>query len=294
MLKEPRSVGTHDGTFHADEVTACALLVIYDLVDLDKIVRTRESERLARCEVVCDVGGLYDPSEKLFDHHQADYTGLLSSAGMILRYLCDCQIISDKEYHLFNDDLILGVDAHDNGRDKPVRGFSSFSNVVSNFNPIDREASLEEYEKGFFDALDLVLGHLRRLQKRFSYHSSCLQSVAVIMKRDKTCLFFDKQLAWLESFFELDGVNHPAKFVIMPAGPHWKLRAIPPSYEDRMSVRVPLPKEWAGLLVEELQEVSGIKGAIFCHKGRFISVWETKGAALEALEHTLKVTNKKS
>ena len=29
----PRSFGTHDGSFHADEVTACALLLLFDLID---------------------------------------------------------------------------------------------------------------------------------------------------------------------------------------------------------------------------------------------------------------------
>src|SRR5262245_37911373 len=85
--KIKRSFGTHDGSFHADEVTACALLLLFDLIDRDKIVRTRDSMILGTCEFVCDVGGLYNPSKKLFDHHQAEYTGSLSSAGMILEYL---------------------------------------------------------------------------------------------------------------------------------------------------------------------------------------------------------------
>ena len=42
IAKIPRSVGTHDGTFHADEVTACALLLLFDLVDGNKIIRTRQ------------------------------------------------------------------------------------------------------------------------------------------------------------------------------------------------------------------------------------------------------------
>ncbi|MDF2550599.1 MAG: hypothetical protein K0S07_1666, partial [Chlamydiales bacterium] len=32
-VKQPRSFGTHDGSFHADEVTACALLLLVDLID---------------------------------------------------------------------------------------------------------------------------------------------------------------------------------------------------------------------------------------------------------------------
>ena len=55
-----------------------------------------------------------------------------------------------------------------------------------------------------------------------------------------------------------------------------------------MKVRLPQPKQWAGLLDEDLKRISGIPGAIFCHKGRFISVWETREDALKALEYTLK------
>jgi uncharacterized UPF0160 family protein len=53
---------------------------------------------------------------------------------------------------------------------------------------------------------------------------------------------------------------------------------------ERMKVRKPLPEEWAGIRDEELRKVSGVNGAIFCHKGRFISIWETKEAALAALK----------
>ena len=45
-----RSLGIHDGTFHADEVTACALLILFDLIDEEKIIRTRDTARLAKCE----------------------------------------------------------------------------------------------------------------------------------------------------------------------------------------------------------------------------------------------------
>ena len=54
-----------------------------------------------------------------------------------------------------------------------------------------------------------------------------------------------------------------------------------------MKVRLPLPQEWAGLLGEELQKLSGIQGAVFCHKGRFVSVWETKEDAIAALDYIL-------
>lgn len=286
--KIPRSFGTHDGTFHADEVTACALLLLFNLIDEDKIIRTRNKELLNRCEFVCDVGGVYDTENKLFDHHQVEYQGPLSSAGMVLKYLAGKKIIQEKEYQFFNDSIMLGIDAHDNGRDPLLKGHCSFSHVISNFTPINYDYEPEEVNAAFKEALQFTLGHLDRLWRRFKYGQSCRAIVEESMNHSKEYLMFDRPLPWLESFFELNGLHHSARFVIMPSGKHWKLRGIPPSYEERMKVRLPLPQEWAGLQDSELRKVTGISGAIFCHKGRFISVWETKEDALKALDYILK------
>jgi uncharacterized UPF0160 family protein len=292
--KIPRSCGTHDGTFHADEVTACALLMLFNLIDENKIIRTRDLTLLTQCEFICDVGGVYDPESKLFDHHQVDYQGPLSSAGMILQYLQSISILKNNEYEFLNHSLVMGVDAHDNGRDPLIPGYCSFSHVVSNFTPIRYDCQPEEQNQAFHQALKFVYEHLLRLWDRFKYTQSCRQIVQDCMEKSRDCLIFDQTLPWLDIFFELRGIEHPALFVIMPSGSHWKLRGIPPSYEDRMKVRLPQPKEWAGLLDEELKRVSGITGAIFCHKGRFISVWETREDALKALEYTLKQAEKGS
>lgn len=281
------SVGTHDGTFHADEVSACALLLLFGLVDRSKIVRTRDPEVLARCEFVCDVGGVYDPSLKRFDHHQSEYRGTLSSAGMIWQYLLDQNKIDGSLYEYVNRSLILGIDAHDNGKVCQEMGTCNFSHVISNYVPLHYDADPSEQNEAFSLALDFVFGHIDRLIKRYHYILDCKTLVQEAMKPQKKWLIFEKAIPWIENFFDLGGSDHPALFVVMPSGGHWKLRGIPPSNELRMQVRVPLPMEWAGLQDEELKRVSGIPGAIFCHKGRFISVWETKEDALKALEKVL-------
>lgn len=286
--KRARSFGTHDGTFHADEVTACALLLLFDRIDKDKIVRTREHDILATCEYVCDVGWIYDPEQKLFDHHQVEYQGSLSSAGMILLYLKDSGKISQNEYDYFNQTLILGVDAHDNGKDTQVPGFCSYSLIIGSFNPIIHDADAATLNKSFLEAVDFATAFLDRLKKKYQYTKACRQVVEKAMQKKNECLIFDQNIPWLDSFFELDGTNHPALFVIMPSGKHWKLRGIPPSTDQRMKVRFPLPQSWAGLSDEDLQRVSGIPGAVFCHKGRFISVWETLEDAVKALQKTLQ------
>ncbi len=283
----PRSCGTHDGSFHADEVTACALLLLFDQIDRDKIIRTRDNAKLSQCDFVCDVGGIYDPAHRRFDHHQSEYIGDFSSAGMVWQYLKDTNIVDAHIYDFFNRSLIWGVDAHDNGKLHLEAGSCSFSQVITNFVPPMYDAPESVQNSAFQQALDFALGHLTRLLERFSYIESCKEKVAASMKCNEKVLYFDEAMPWMEPFFDMGGEKHPALFVIMPSGGHWKLRGIPPSLEERMKVRVALPQEWAGLLNGDLKTVSGIPGAIFCHKGRFISVWETKEDVYKALDYVL-------
>jgi uncharacterized UPF0160 family protein len=292
-MQKKRSFGTHDGSFHADEVTACSLLLVFDQIDRDKIVRTRDPEKLSLCEYVCDVGGEYDPARKRFDHHQAEYVGPLSSAGMVLAYLRDRSVLSHHLYDHINRSLVLGVDAHDNGVAKGEPGVCSFSQVISNFLPIEYSVAPQEMDRAFFAAVEFACGHLVRLEKRIVYTHNCAAAVREKMAEGSAALVFDESLPWMENFFDHGGEFHPAQFVIMPSGGHWKLRGIPPNLSERMKVRKPLPQAWAGLHEAELRAATGIAGAIFCHKGRFISIWETKEDAIRALHLALQHTPKK-
>lgn len=287
MKEIARSIAVHDGAFHADEVTACALLVFFGLADKRLICRSRDPIVLNKCEYVCDVGGEYDTERKLFDHHQSTYRGELSSAGMVLKFLKEKNILEESFFDALNGKLVLGIDAEDNGKIKVEEGSCSFSDVIANFLPVEYNAGEKEMTKAFYKALDFVIEYLERFKLHFYYRIGCKEKVREAMEKGEKFLIFDKAMPWLESFFELGGKNHPALFLIMPSDNNWKLRAIPPSLEDKMNVRKPLPLKWAGLHAKELKEKSGIRGAIFCHKGRFISIWETKEDALKALEKCL-------
>ena len=84
-----KTIGTHDGTFHCDEVIMTSslyatgqirimslqVLACYMLKKLPefsdaRIVRTRNESVLETCDVVVDVGGVYDSSKHRYDHHQ--------------------------------------------------------------------------------------------------------------------------------------------------------------------------------------------------------------------------------
>lgn len=58
------------------------------------IIRTRNESLLSKCDIVVDVGSVYDPSKNRFDHHQSsfqdtfnsNYKTRLSSAGLIYKH----------------------------------------------------------------------------------------------------------------------------------------------------------------------------------------------------------------
>jgi uncharacterized UPF0160 family protein len=207
---------------------------------------------------------------------------------MVTLYLKEKGIIEKKLYDFLNQSLIWGVDAHDNGRVTIEPGVCTFSMVITNFVPPDYEVPVDMMTKAFFDALGFTQGHLKRLIERYHYLEKCREAVAAAMKKNENFLLFEKAMPWMDVFFDKGGEKHPAEFVIMPSGTHWKLRGIPPNIKDRMKVRTSLPEAWAGLMNHELKKVTGIPGAIFCHKGRFISVWETKDDAMKALNLVLR------
>ena len=69
-------------------------------------------------------------------------------------------------------------------------------------------------------------------------------------------------------------------FVVHPRGDDWTLNGIKLS-NDTYEQRADLPEAWAGLSDIALEQASGVKGAKFCHNGRFIAVASTREAILE-------------
>lgn len=151
----PIEVFTHSGRFHLDEMAAVALLSIAHGLPVTcrdgvrhtlHLTRTRDADVLAAAIVdpdayVIDVGGLYNPDQLCFDHHQRTfdeaysprYEFPMSSCGLIWRHVGPTvlQVIAEKhgiEVTSDDDDRALaslvdaayatffaGIDANDNG-----------------------------------------------------------------------------------------------------------------------------------------------------------------------------------
>lgn len=57
-------------TICSDEALAVWMLKQTNEFKGASLVRTRDPAKLAECSVVVDVGGVYDPSQHRYDHHQ--------------------------------------------------------------------------------------------------------------------------------------------------------------------------------------------------------------------------------
>ncbi|KAI9315092.1 metal-dependent protein hydrolase [Dichotomocladium elegans] len=136
-------IGTHSGHFHCDEALAVWMLKQTKAFEGASLVRTRDPAKLAECSVIVDVGGVYDPVQHRYDHHQRGFTETfdekhatkLSSAGLVYKHFGreviakvlgrsesdeELDIIFQKTYN----DFIEALDANDNG-------ISAYPNTVT-------------------------------------------------------------------------------------------------------------------------------------------------------------------
>ena len=62
-------IATHDGSFHADETLACA--IISYVHERCEVIRSRNPVELEKADIVIDVSGIND--DKHFDHHSNNF-----------------------------------------------------------------------------------------------------------------------------------------------------------------------------------------------------------------------------
>lgn len=294
---------THDGVFHADEVFATALLSMIAEV---RLIRTRsvKAEEKPEDVIMYDIGGRYSVWDKVFDHHQKDFSlthedgTKLSSFGMLWylygRFaLCDVYGCPTRYIELaFNDinnRLVKWIDGRDNGQ-LPQSEELTLSSVISNFNAQWNEGQEDDNER-FTIAVNTAYAILEGLMK-----SVVAQYEAVDIVEDKIAETEGKVLN-LGSY-----IAHWQTVILKSKNPKASellyctykgkdesvcITAVPPSLEEMTKQRKPFPKEWAGLSGEKLEAAAGIKGLKFCHAGRFFMSVDSEEVAEEVFKKIL-------
>lgn len=304
---KPMSIVTHNGKFHADEVLATAVLM--SLFPHAELVRSRDRKVIEEADIAVDVGG------GCFDHHQRGGGGArpngvaYSSIGLIWveygrRYVYETSrrlfgdmIDSDAVSRVktkVDDTIIQELDMVDNGVIKgKERMHTCLSNIIAALNCGWLPAAMSESEDVRFrraqaTALQFLNDTIERL---------CLKELAVkMLERDMaeshtSVLELSQFYPWQEALAEC---IHGFLFTVFGSGSDWKVQTIQDfSSDGNAKTRIYLPEEWAGLQGEELEKVSGVPGAVFCHNGKFIAGANSKEAAMalakKAFEYQLGV-----
>jgi uncharacterized UPF0160 family protein len=281
-----KTIVTHDGNFHADDVFSIAALK--SIFPSFKLIRTRDLELIGKADIVVDVGGVYDAETDRFDHHQRGGAGErdngipYSSFGLIWQKygLEICQGNRDVA-NAVDAGLVSTIDAIDCGHVVGVSEGISLSQTISMFNPTWQEDS--HFDTCFDEAVDFAS---RVLTRFIASANGGISAKAIVAKaiddaEDPRVIVLEKYTPWKRTVHAL---SEEALYMIYPSQTgEWRIQTVPVepgSFENRKS----LPKQWAGLSDKELKDVTGIDDAMFCHNGLFI-------AGAESFESTMKMAS---
>jgi len=300
MMWNRKKLVTHNGPFHADDVFACAVLCLFleNKKQSFKIIRTRDAEIIKKGDYVFDVGGIYDPELNRFDHHQKGGAGQrengvpYSSFGLVWKKFGEELCGSMEVALLIDKKFVQPVDAKDNGVDicnliyKDITPFS-ISEVFGVFLP----SSLETFDKGkiFLKMVKLAKNILQREMKKDSDGvkiKKIIKDLYLKMENKRLLIIKEVRVSRTEIWDALEEFNEPLFAVYHSADGFYNLVAI---RKDRNSFgnRKDLPKEWGALNGVDLQKISGVSDAIFCHKNLFLASATSLEGAIKLAEIAL-------
>ena len=288
-----QTIVTHSGSFDPDDVLAVASLQLYLGVENTKIIRSREEKKINEADWVVDVGERYDPVNRLFDHHQngvptRDNNVPYSAFGLIWKEFGEKIAGSPEVAAYVEKKIVWPIDAADNHITVCHPGHAEvvafeFFDVIDAFKPV--WGTEEDFDAQFLEAVTFA----RQLIQRFIAHAGAdIELQQMIRKKyelneQKVILEFSEHIPR----HALVGYEH-VQVVVSPAPAkdvdRWMAAVVPVRHRGFQN-RAVFPETWAGLAYEELESISGIDGAIFCHKERYVFIAETKEAAMKAAHH---------
>lgn len=310
MTHFPTTIVVHSGPFHADDVFAASMLL--DLFPLAQLIRTRDDALIAQKEsegaIIVDIGGIYDHDRKRYDHHQIDrairdsddketlipYSGF----GLIWKhygrdYLKSVHGLTQgneirSTWEQFDRKFVIRIDMYDNKvipkSEEGILNPMSISKLIGDFMPDFDDTDAAATDAAFLEAVALarilMKNKIRKIREGLRSERKALAS---FQNR------IDPRWAELPNGMPYMGALRATKatdvlYVIMPDNEkkNWNLCAVR-STSGVEGCKKPLPKSWAGMRDESLEAATGVKGAIFCHIGRFLAVADSREGAFELL-----------
>lgn len=259
------SAFTHSGKFHADDVFSAALLLYLN----PEITITRGNQVPENYE-----GLVFDIGRGQYDHHQKDSrirdNGVPYAAFGLLWEKLGPEILGEELALKFDESFVQPLDINDNTGEK-----NELATLIGNFNPgWDSKSNNDE---AFFQAVSVAgmilenkferyLGNERadrRVEEVLTEHAASLASGDTPAENTNILILPE----FIPCQKRLSETN--IAFVIFPSN-RGGYCIQPQKKEYSMNYKCSFPAEWLGLENEELEQVTGLQSAGFCHKGGFL------------------------
>lgn len=284
---------THSGTMHADEVFATAFLDLF-LGNVD-VFRTNDID----LSKITDDVFIYDVGRGKFDHHQIDAAkrdngiiycafGLLwKEYGKAFLKKYDIDYVDDV-WSGIDKDLVEYIDADDNGQFPKIDSIykvKTLPGIIKIFNPSYDSFQDEntQFERACSLAKIILEEEILYINGKVIAERKLLEELESVNEEDKYVIL-DKYLPYEEVILSDDRFSN-ILFVAYPSNRGgYAIKVVPKSIDDK-TARLSFPEEWAGLVGDELESVSGIKGLKFCHTARFL-------VSCDSLDTVYKVFNR--
>lgn len=283
---------THNGTFHVDDLFAVATLQLIHGEANTEVLRSRDPKVWETGDYVLDVGNIYDPARRRYDHHQHGGAGgrpngaPYSALGLVWKHHGEELTKSKEIADMLDREIIAPIDMADNGIEvyAPIHeGVHPFliHRVLVMMRPTWKEP--EVHDERFMELLPMA----RRIMEREIISArDTIEGEAFV--RDAYRSASDRRIVVLEKPYPWGGVlakTPDAIYVVKPksAGGDWEVECVRDDMHSFLN-RKPLPENWRGYRNGELEKRTGVPGAVFCHNAGFIAVAKTKESALQLAE----------
>ena len=290
----PDFLVTHSGGFHADEVLSSVILT--RLFPQARLIRSRAPEWITpgADRIVYDVGGAYDALKGIFDHHQRgaplrEDGQPYSSFGLIWKHYGRDYLVATgvPEAHVealhtsFDLAFVLPIDLTDNGALSPSGPLAGLTlpALLETLKPVFDDTDPDADDRKFQDAVAIARSFV---EAKIAQSAAKLRAEALVLQAiERTgqgrVLELPTGMPFRPAIVKA-GADH-LLFVVHPREKDWCVTGIRRG-DEGFELRADLPVAWAGLTNDDLEAVCGVKGATFCHNGRFVAAAKTREAAL--------------
>ncbi len=293
----PKKLVTHNGSFHSDDLFACAVLsmLMEDGHKSFDIIRTRDEEVIKAGDFVFDVGGIYNPDINRFDHHQKGGAGErengipYSSLGLVWKHfgleLCD----GDRgAWEIIDRKIACPIDAIDNGVDIISLKFKDIMPYGGDQPFLSFTPTWQEDESKTDDIFrEQVKNVMKVLRREIEVAKSDSLGMSIIVKayedaKDKKIIELPKN-GFPRYLYQKTLSRFPEPIYVVYESTHtnnWKVEAVVKS-PDTLESRKYFPESWRGFLNGDsrLAEITGVGDVIFCHKSGFLLTVKSKEGA---------------